>query len=88
LIAKYLLRYLNGTIYIGLVYGGSGINLAYSIWTDATWGTKDDRKSFQGYVIIKVERAISWAITRQKNISQNIIEAEIVIANKGAKKAA
>jgi hypothetical protein len=51
--AKHLLRYLNNIIYIGLAYGGSGTSLVYSIWTNIIWGTEDDRKSFQGYIVIR-----------------------------------
>ena len=84
--AKNLLRYLKGTINVGITYSGNRIE--YSIYTDSTWGTEDDRVSFQGWVVIQYNGAISWAAQRQKSTVQSSIEAEIIAANEGAREAA
>ncbi|KAI0994521.1 hypothetical protein K3495_g13661 [Podosphaera aphanis] len=43
-LSKHLLRYINGTRKLGIMYEGDGPNIKYSVFTDATWGTEDDRK--------------------------------------------
>jgi hypothetical protein len=45
-IGKLLLRYLRGTVSLGIVYRPISSGLNYTIWTDAIWGIEDDRKSF------------------------------------------
>ncbi|KAI0991198.1 hypothetical protein K3495_g16989, partial [Podosphaera aphanis] len=87
--AKQLLRYLKGTTNLGIQYGISNPSEnQYSAWTDATWGTENDRKSFQGYVIIWNGGAVSWAANRQKSTALSSMEAEIMAASEGAKELA
>ncbi|KAI0993762.1 hypothetical protein K3495_g14422 [Podosphaera aphanis] len=50
--AKHLLRYLNGNRSQGIMYKATNDTKDWSAWTDATWGTEDDRKSFQAQTII------------------------------------
>jgi hypothetical protein len=57
--AKGLLRYLKGTATAGITYQPTEQKEDYKVWSDATWGTEDDRKSFQGYVLIRHGGAIS-----------------------------
>ncbi|KAI0991188.1 hypothetical protein K3495_g16999 [Podosphaera aphanis] len=86
--AKQLIRYLKGTLNLGILYGGKNKSDQYSAWTDATWGTESDRKSFQGYVIIWYGGAVSWAANRQKSTALSSMEAEILAASEGAKEMA
>ena len=46
--SKILLRYLNGTKEVGITYSNQQGQLprSYNVWTDATWGTEEDRISF------------------------------------------
>jgi hypothetical protein len=46
--SKILLRYLNGTREVGITYSNQRGQLprSYNVWTDATWGTEEDRISF------------------------------------------
>ncbi|KAI1007218.1 hypothetical protein K3495_g1001 [Podosphaera aphanis] len=60
----------------------------FDIFADATWEPEDDRKSFQGYVVLYNEGAISWVSQRQKSTALSSMEAEIIAANEGAKEAA
>ncbi|KAI1004930.1 hypothetical protein K3495_g3287 [Podosphaera aphanis] len=88
-LAKQLLRYLKSTQNLGIQFGGSKqIENQYSAWTDATWGTESDRKSFQGYVIVWYGGATSWAANRQKSTALSTMEAEIMAASEGAKELA
>lgn len=94
--AKHLLRYLQRTSSYGITYSASkssGLNdkfksNAFDIYADATWGTEEDRKSFQGYAVTYNGRVISWASQRQKSTTLSSMEAEIIAANEGAKEAA
>ncbi|KAI0999465.1 hypothetical protein K3495_g8733 [Podosphaera aphanis] len=74
--AKQLLRYLKGTQNLGIKYGIKQETEQYSAWTDATWGTETDRKSFQGYVVIWYGGTVSWAVNRQKSTALSSMEAE------------
>ena len=58
-IAKGLLRYLKGTATAGITYKPTQLGDNYTVWSDATWGTEDDRKSFQGYVLVQHKGSIS-----------------------------
>ncbi|KAI1001348.1 hypothetical protein K3495_g6851, partial [Podosphaera aphanis] len=87
--AKQLLRYLKGTAEFGIQYGGlTCVNDQYSAWTDATWGTENDRKSFQGYVILWYGGAVTWNATREKSTALSSMEAEIIAASEGARELA
>lgn len=87
-LTKHLLRYLNGTRKLGITYRGNGRNIEFSIYTDATWGTEENRSSFMGYIVMHNNGPISWASQRQKSTAQSTLEAEIIAANEGAKEAA
>ncbi|KAI0991581.1 hypothetical protein K3495_g16606, partial [Podosphaera aphanis] len=69
-------------------YKGNGLNVEYSVFTDATWGTEDDRKSFMGYLVMYNGGPVSWQAQRQKSTAQSTLEAEIISANEGAKEIA
>jgi histone deacetylase 1/2 len=86
--AKGLLRYLKGTATTGITYQPMEQREDYKIWSDATWGTEDDRKSFQGYVLIRHGGAISWTACHQKSTTQSTMEAEICVGSEGACQAA
>jgi hypothetical protein len=60
-ICKQLLRYLTGTIKVRITYSSrhNELLLLYYIYTDSTWGTEEDRVSFQGIVIIRYKGAVS-----------------------------
>ena len=83
---KHLLRYLKGTMDLGVVYsktgGGAGqINLLTAA-VDADWaGDADTRKSTTGYVNLLNGAAISWKSKRQSVIALSSAEAEYVAAS-------
>jgi len=88
--AKHLLRYLNGTREAGLTYRyeSNSMSHAYDAYTDATWGTEQDRVSFQGGVVKRYGAVTSWFAQRQKSRAQSSFEAEIISANQGGKELA
>lgn len=86
-LAKRLLRYLNGTRRMGILYQGSS-NEGYDIYADATWATENDRISFQGWVVILMLGAVAWAAQRQHSTALSSMDSEIMAANEAAKEAA
>ena len=72
---KRILRYLKGTLNLGLVYKSDDNELvAYS---DADWaGDLNDRKSTSGYVFILGGAAISWKSRKQSCVALSTAEAE------------
>jgi hypothetical protein len=90
LYSKLLLRYLNSTRDVGITYSNRQGQLprSYNVWTDATWGTKEDRVSFQGMVVIQYRGAVNWHAQRQKSTALSSMEAEIMAASEGVKEMA
>ncbi|KAI1002518.1 hypothetical protein K3495_g5687 [Podosphaera aphanis] len=93
--AKHLLRYLQRTALYGIIYSphkdvsnSKAKSNVFDIYADATWGTEDDRKSFQGYAVIYNGGVISWTSQRQRSTALSSMEAEIIAASEGAKEAA
>ncbi|KAJ0602472.1 putative RNA-directed DNA polymerase [Helianthus annuus] len=73
---KRVLRYIHGTIDLGLRFTASSSHslVAYS---DADWGgCPDTRRSTSGYCIFLGDNLISWSSKRQQTISQSSAEAE------------
>ncbi|KAI1002466.1 hypothetical protein K3495_g5735 [Podosphaera aphanis] len=91
--AKHLLRFLKRTANYGITHAPNTISSrmssnVFDIYSDATWGTENDRKSFQGYTVVYNGGAISWAAQRRKSTALSSMEAEIIAASEGAKEAA
>ena len=75
-LAKYVLKYLKGTINYRIRYdGANGVGL-YG-YSDSSWGDNpDDYRSTSGYVFLLAEGAISWSSRKQKTIALSTTEAE------------
>jgi len=81
--AKHLLRYLNGTKDLGLVYStpAERTNLLWG-YVDSDWaGCPDSRKSTSGYALMLNGAAVSWKSKRQSVIALSSAEAEFVAAS-------
>ena len=81
--AKHLLRYLNGTKQLGLVYSAPSdrVNILWG-YVDSDWaGCPDSRKSTSGYALMLNGAAISWKSKRQSVIALSSAEAEFVAAS-------
>lgn len=79
-LVKRILRYLRGTLDLGLRY--TGINAEGEFLTafcDADWaGDLDERKSTSGYVMMLSNGAVSWRSKKQTVIALSTAEAEYV----------
>lgn len=78
--AKRVLRYLKGTIELGLFYkkGGNKDLIAY---TDSDYaGDRDDRKSTSGYLFMLSSGAVSWSSKKQRVVTLSTTEAEFIAA--------
>ena len=83
LLVKRIMRYLKGTLDMGLLYCKTGGFEAYSD-TDYA-GDKETRKSTTGVVCKYGSAAITWQSKRQQCVSQSTTEAEYVSAASAAK---
>ena len=78
--AKRVLRYLKGTINLGVFYckKGDGELKAY---TDSDYaGDLDERRSTSGYVFLLTEGFVSWSSKKQPVVTLSTTEAEFVAA--------
>lgn len=76
--AKRILRYLKGTVNLGLSYKkcADGNLIGYS---DADWaGDMDDRHSTSGNVFLLAKRAVSWLSKKEATVALSTTEAEYV----------
>ena len=85
---KRIMRYLNGSINLGLLYvreEGTGKLVGYS---DADWaGDLDDRKSTSGYVFQLSGSAITWRSKKQTVVALSTAEAEYIALASAAQEA-
>ena len=84
---KRILRYLNGTIKLGLLYRES-TSAKIAGYTDADWaGDVGDRKSTSGYMFLLGGAAISWKSSKQTCVALSTAEAEYVALSTAAQEA-
>ncbi|UYV65986.1 hypothetical protein LAZ67_3006070 [Cordylochernes scorpioides] len=76
---KRVVRYLRGTIDLGVKFerGKAGILKSY---TDASWSTTHDGKSYGGYVLKLGEATIDWKSSKQPLVALSTMEAEMIAA--------
>ncbi|UYV71648.1 hypothetical protein LAZ67_8003997 [Cordylochernes scorpioides] len=76
---KRVMRYLRGTIDLGVKFerGKTGILKSY---TDASWSTTHDGKSYGGYVLKLGEATIDWKSNKQPLVALSTMEAEMIAA--------
>ncbi|KMQ86259.1 retrovirus-related gag-pol polyprotein [Lasius niger] len=73
--AKRVLRYLHGSINLGLVFEPSSEPLR--CFVDSDWANcPDDRRSYTGYATILSNAAISWEAKKQRTVALSSTEAE------------
>ena len=75
---KRIMRYLVGTMYLGLVYEKNELKSCVG-FSDADWAADlDDRKSTSGYIFHLSGAAISWRNKKQACVALSIAEAEYI----------
>ncbi|XP_071681765.1 uncharacterized protein [Lolium perenne] len=73
---KRILRYVSGTVSLGLTFRRSSSTLV-SAFSDADWaGCVDDRRSTGGFVVFLGPNLISWSARKQATVSRSSTEAE------------
>ncbi|CAM8888778.1 unnamed protein product [Rhodiola kirilowii] len=81
-----VLRYLKGTINLGLVY--SEFPSVIEVYSDASWiSNEEDHSSTSGWVFLLGGGAISWASKKQTCISSSTMESEFVALATASKEA-
>jgi histone deacetylase 1/2 len=76
LAVKRILRYIKGTVDVGLHFKRSSSTLV-SAFSDADWaGSLDDRRSTGGFVIYFGPNIVSWSARKQPTVSRSSTEAE------------
>ena len=84
---KRVLRYVNGTLKMGLCYGGYSGEPVFG-YTDSDWaGDASDRKSTSAYVFMVSGAAVSWCSRKQTITATSSCEAEYVAACMACKEA-
>ena len=84
---KRVFRYLKGTKYLELVYGGSPelLDNNLNFYCDADWASDKDRKSISGYVVTLAGGAVAWSSKKQTTVAPSTPEAEYIAAAHVAK---
>jgi hypothetical protein len=73
---KRLLRYVQGTVDLGLFLGRTSPSVL-TVYTDADWaGCPDTRKSTSGYAVFLGDNLVSWSSKRQQTMLRSSAEAE------------
>jgi len=79
---KRIFRYLVGTRELKIQYGSSNESGTYS---DADWGSGQDRKSVGGFVFLLNGGAVSWASKKQTSIALSTTEGEYMAMTQASK---
>ncbi len=73
--AKRILRYLKGTLHLGISFRPGPLTL--SAFTDADWaGDPDDRRSTSGLLVYLGPNPITWSAKKQLTVSRSSTESE------------
>jgi hypothetical protein len=86
--AKRVLRYLQGTVGIGLQYKRSDDGIVLKDYCDATWADNQaDRSSTTGYVFYLAGAPVSWKCRKQRTIALSSAESEYLALGDACKEA-
>ena len=73
--AKRVLRYLSGTIHLGITYNGE-LPSKIMMWQDASFADGDARRSCTGFVAMMCGLVITWGSKLQPKVALSTVEAE------------
>ena len=83
--AKRVLRYLSGTLSLGITYRRDGERKLLS-YSDADFGgCESTKRSTSGVLVLYAGGAVSWISRRQNTVSLSTTEAEIIAASEAGK---
>ena len=85
--AKYCLRYLKGTMLMGITYRKSSLPAEIQCFSDATWANDSQMKSVSGNAFILLGGAISWRAKTQPCIAVSSCDSEYTACFDTAKEA-
>lgn len=78
-VVKQLLRYLNHTLYFGLLLNRTTSSIL-NIYTDAYWTSDpNDRTSTSGYITFLGHTPVSWSLKKQRTITHSSTEVEYCV---------
>ncbi len=72
-----VLRYLNGTVTLGIGYRSSGNRFPYGYYCDSDFASVESRRSCSGYMFMLAGGPISWKSKLQPKVSLSTCEAEV-----------
>lgn len=76
---KRILRYIKGTLDVGLEFKGGETEEAVVVYSDADWGNDiSDRRSISGYIIRVFGGTVAWLTRKQQTVALSSTEAEFV----------
>ncbi|KAK8921676.1 hypothetical protein KSP39_PZI020062 [Platanthera zijinensis] len=85
--AKRILRYVQGTKELGLIYRKHHHNHLPG-YTDSDWGRSvEDRRRISGYVFFVGQNPISWSSRKQQSVALSSAEAEYIALSKATSEA-
>ena len=84
---KHCLRYLKGTILMGITYRKSSAPATIQIFSDATWANDSEMKSVSGNIFLLCGGAISWRAKTQPSIAVSSCDSEYTACYDTAKEA-
>jgi hypothetical protein len=83
--AKRILRYLEGTKTLGLMYRASQQPFTLEGYSDANWaGNVDTRRSTSGYCFLLGNCVVSWTSRKQKSVALSSTESEYMAISKAS----
>lgn len=81
---KKILRYIQKTNEFCLVYQKSE-NPSIHVYSDASWGNTEERKSISGFATFYGNCLLSWSSRKQTSVALSSTEAELIAVTEAAK---
>jgi hypothetical protein len=83
-----VVRYLHGTVELGIQYGGGSGSMQPLVFTDSDYaGDLQTRRSTTGFVVTIAGGAVSWSSKLQHTVATSTVEAEYMAAAAAIKEA-
>ena len=83
-----VLKYLNGTSHLGLLLGKYGSDMALTVYADASYAVRKDRKSHGGVVAYLRRGPVFVKRAKHKMTSKSSAEAELITLSDAASRSA